>query len=169
MSTSTLLHSLFRYKAWADEDLLARLATLDPVAQQAQRHAAIRILDHVHVVDRIFAGHLRGTAHGYTATHTAETPTLEELSSALAVSDRWYVDHVVSLNPEALSERIAFSFTDGASGCMSREEMLVHVATHAGYHRGAVGRILSQLSVEPPSDLFTAYLHTAEPARRARC
>ena len=30
---------------------------------------------------------------------------------------------------------------------MSREEMLAHVATHGGYHRGAVGRILSQLSL----------------------
>jgi len=168
MSTSTLLHSLFGYKAWADEELLARLATLDPVGQQAQRHAALRVLDHVHVVDRIFAGHLRGMAHGYTATHTAETPSLEELSSALAASDHWYVDYVVSLNPEILSERIAFSFTDGAAGSMSRDEMLLHVVTHSGYHRGEVGRILSQLSVEPPRDVFTAYLHRAEPARRAR-
>jgi len=168
MSTSTLLLSLFRYKARADEELLAELAALDPAAWQAQRHGAIRILNHVYVVDRIFAAHLSGRAHGYTGTNTAETPTLEVLSAAIAESDRWYVDHVAALEPDALTERIAFTFTDGRGASMSREEMLAHVATHAGYHRGAVGRAVPQLSTAPPRDTYTVYLHETEPARRER-
>ncbi|HKX44611.1 MAG TPA: DinB family protein [Burkholderiaceae bacterium] len=168
MSASTLLHSLFQYKVWADQTLLAELAKLDPVAHQAERHAAIRILNHAHVVDRIFAAHLLATVHGYTATNTVETPTLAELTSAVAACDQWYIEYVAALAPEALSERIAFTFTDGAGGQMSREEMLAHVITHGGYHRGAVGRIMSQLSVDPPRDIYTAYLHAAEPPRRSQ-
>ena len=62
--------------------------------------------------------------------------------------------------------RLPFVFTDGANGLMSREEMLAHVATHGGYHRGAVGRIMAQADVPPPRDIFTVYLHRAEPGRR---
>ena len=63
---------------------------LDPAAQ-AERHAAIRLLNHIHVVDRIFAAHLSGAAHGYYATNTPKTPTLDELAVAVEGRDRWYV------------------------------------------------------------------------------
>lgn len=168
MSASSLLLSLFEYKAWANEELFAELAKLDPQSQKTERHAAVRVLNHIYVVDRIFAAHLSGTAHGYSATNTAETPTFEELQRAVSESDQWYVSYVEGLAPERLIENIAFTFTDGAAGRMSREEMLAHIATHGGYHRGAVGRIMAQVSVPPPRDIFTVYLHRAEPARRER-
>lgn len=166
MIQPTLLLSLFKYKAWANEQVFAEMAKVDAETQPLERQTAIRLLNHIHVVDRIFAAHLSGTAHDYTATNTPETPTLEALRQAVAETDRWYVAHVAGLAPLQLQERLAFQFTDGAAGCMSREEMLAHVATHGGYHRGAVGRIMVQAGVAPPRDIFTAYLHQAEPERR---
>jgi len=168
MGTSTLLQSMFRHKAWANAELFAELAKVDPVAHAAERHAAIRTLNHIFVVDRIFAAHLCGQAHVYAATNTAETPPLEALRDEVAASDRWYVDHIDTLTPQALAEAVDFVFTDGQPGRMSREEMLAHVATHAGYHRGEVGRILTRLTGSSPPDTFTGFLHQAEPARRAR-
>jgi uncharacterized damage-inducible protein DinB len=168
MSASTLLHSLFKYKAWANEELFAELEKLSPEAHKSERHAAIRLLNHIYVVDRIFAGHLSGTPHAYAATNTPETPTFEELRNAVAGSDRWYIEYVGALPPELLTEGVSFTFTDGAHGQMSREEILAHVATHGGYHRGAVGRIMAQVSVAPPRDIFTVFLHKSEPRRRER-
>jgi uncharacterized damage-inducible protein DinB len=167
MTTSTLLLSLFKYKAWANDELFAELAKLDAQAQQAEQHTCIRLLNHIHVVDRIFAAHLRGQAHGHTATNTPETPSLEALRLAVAELDAWYVNYVATLPAEQLCDSLSFSFTDGQSGSMSREEMLAHVVTHGGYHRGAVGRIMAQVAVPPPRDIFTAYLHQAEPVRRS--
>ena len=168
MGTSTLLQSMFRHKAWANAELFAELAKVDPVAHAAERHAAIRTLNHIFVVDRIFAAHLCGQAHVYAATNTAETPPLEALRDEVAASDRWYVDHIDTLTPQALAEAVDFVFTDGQPGRMSREEMLAHVATHGSYHRGAVGRIMAQVAVPPPRDIFTVFLHQSEPRRRAR-
>ncbi len=168
MSTSTLLLSLFRYKAWANAELFVELEKLDPQARQSERHLAIRLLNHIHVVDRIFAAHLAGQAHGYTTTNTPETPTLSELRDAVAQTDRWYLQYIEGLAPQQLEEKLPFVFTDGLNGLMSREEMLAHVATHGGYHRGAVGRIMAQAEVPPPRDIFTVYLHRAEPERRER-
>jgi uncharacterized damage-inducible protein DinB len=166
MSASTLLHSLFKYKAWINEQLFRQMEKLDPEAHAADRHTAIRILNHVYVVDRIFAAHLCGKPHAYTMANTADTPTLEALAAAVAESDRWYVEYTRNLAPETLAEEIAFAFTDGDRGLMTREEMLAHVSTHGAYHRGGVGRILSVCGVQPPRDIFTTYLHAAEPQRR---
>lgn len=166
MSTSTLLHSLFRAKAWANDELYAEVGKLDAKAQAAERHAAIRLLNHIAVVDQIFAAHLAGQAHGFAASNTPETPTLEALRAAVAKTDQWYVHYVPGLSDAELAEPMHFTFTDGEKGTLSREEMLAHVLTHGGYHRGAVGRILAQVALTPPRDLFTGYLHRSEPARR---
>lgn len=59
-----------------------------------------------------------------------------------------------------------FTLTDGDRERMSREEILLHIVTHGAYHRGNVGQVLKSISVAPPRDLFTKFLHTSEPARR---
>jgi uncharacterized damage-inducible protein DinB len=164
----TLIGSMINYKALANDEILTTMKQLDERAHPDERHTAIRILNHTYVVDRIFAGNLQRLEHGYMATNTTDTPTLERLESAVKKSDQWYLDYVLNLEPSKLSESIDFKFTDGTLGRMSREEMLAHVVLHGGYHRGAIGRILAQLSIAPPRDVFTGFLHVAEPAARRR-
>lgn len=166
MSTKTLLQSLFQYKAWANQELHSALLPLDAQAHPAEHHNALRILNHIYVVDQIFAAHLQGMAHPYSANNTPETPSLAEWHAAVTVLDQWYVDHLATLTADQLAAPLAFGFTDGKRGRMTREEMLAHVATHGGYHRGAVGQIMAQQSLAPPKDIFTRYLHQAEPERR---
>jgi len=141
MAASDLLRTLFRYQAWANDELLEKVEGLDPLRHGEERYTAIRLLNHGYVVAQIFAAHLTGAVHGFCADNTEETP-------------------------EQLSERLPFVFTDGDKGGMSRAEMLLHVITHGGYHRGEVGRILAQLSISPPWDTLAVHLHRAEPSRR---
>ena len=162
----TLMSSLFRHKAWANAQLFGCFATQERSVPETERHLAIRILNHAYVVDRIFAAHLQGIAHGYAKPNTPETPSLEQLSSSVRETDRWYLDYVAQVSADALAEAIAFTFTDGSRGRMSREEMLAHVITHGSYHRGQVSRLVPSVANGAPSDLLTGYLHQAEPARR---
>lgn len=166
MSSASLLTSLLQYKAWANRELFAELQRLDPITQQSELHAALRILNHIHVVEQIFVANLQGINHDYSATNTPETPTLAELQQAVQETDRWYLDYVAELSAEQLAERLHFSFVDGDAGCMSRAEMLAHIVTHGGYHRGAVGRIMAQLQLAPPRDIYTRFLHEDQPQRR---
>ena len=159
---NTLLQSLFRQKAAITEEFFAVLETV----AAGDRVDAIRLLNHIHIVDRIFAAHLRGEPHGYAATNTPETPALDALRAATLETNRWFVERAGGLTPAQLAEAVDFTFTDGQRGRMSREEMLAHVITHGSYHRGEVGQMLKRLSAAPPRDLLTAYLHRAEPQRR---
>lgn len=168
MSASTTLVSLFNYKAWANEEIYAAVGTLDSAKHESERHTCIRLLNHIYTVDRIFVGNLQRKPHDFTATNTAETPVLDALLTSVRETDRWYVDYVSTLSAPELTEPIEFIFTDDTPARMTREEMLLHVSLHGGYHRGAVGRILVQLGIAPPRDLLTGFLHKTGPERRAR-
>lgn len=157
---------LYSYHAWANKDLLDKLGALDEQKHKTQRHTALRLINHSYVVAQIYAAHLSGTPHTYMSDNTAETPTLDELRTAVMICDQWYLDYLRNSSSISLSETLPFTFTDGDLGYMSREEMLTHVVLHGGYHRGEIGRMLWQLSITPPWDTFAVYLHQTEPARR---
>jgi uncharacterized damage-inducible protein DinB len=157
---------LFRYKAWANNQLLNGLVELGDASPVMS--LAIKALSHSLIVDRIFAAHLKREPHTYTSANSSELPTLASLSADIRASDQEYVDYVATLQPEQLAERIEFTFTDGKSGCMSREEMLMHVITHGVGHRGQISAVMLLNSMTPAVDGFTAYLHTAEASARGR-
>jgi uncharacterized damage-inducible protein DinB len=159
-----ILQHLFRYKAWANDQLLTTLAGLGRASPVTG--PALKALSHSHVVDRIFAAHLRRKAHGYASANLSGMPTLEELSRDIRESDQEYVAYVSTLDPDALEESIGFVFTDGAPGRMSRREMLVHVINHGTGHRGQVSAVMLLNGLAPAKDGFTTYLHEAEASRR---
>jgi uncharacterized damage-inducible protein DinB len=161
-----ILSSLYAQKAWANGELFDALASVPAAEHATALHTAIRTLNHIYVVDRIFRAHLLGESHGYAATNTTETPGLGELHFAVAETDSWFENYVTGLGEQDLAESLVFRFTDGDAGTMTREEMLFHVLTHGAYHRGNVGQVLKDISVTPPRDLLTKFLHVREPARR---
>jgi uncharacterized damage-inducible protein DinB len=160
------LQRLFRYKAWADDELLTALARLG--GESPIIGLAVKALSHSYIVDRIFAAHLRRKAHGYTSANATDLPSLEALSADIRKSDQAYIDYVATLDRSQLAERIDFVFTDGAAGRMSREEMLMHVITHGIGHRGQVSAVMLLNSVPPARDGFTTWLHDAEASTRRR-
>ena len=168
MSAKTLLRSLLAYQSWANDELMEKLAGMDPSRDIEERRSAIRLMSHIHVVSRIFAAHLKGVVHGYASDNTEQTPEPAELRAAMAWSDCWYLDYLETVSEQELVEPVAFVFTDGDKGCMTRQEMLTHVVLHGGYHRGEVGRMLARVAVSPPWDTYAVHLHRVEPTRR-RC
>lgn len=164
MSRSPLI-SLFAYKAWANTELFDRLASQPPEAAEGVQ-GCIRTLNHIFVVDRIFRAHLSGAPRPFDATNTPVLPTLEALRMDVVETDAWYQAYVAGLDAAALVEPLHFVFTDGERGCMTREEMLLHVSTHGAYHRGNVGQMLKSMGSGPPRDLLTKFLHQSEPERR---
>lgn len=166
MSAQTLLLALFQYKAAVDEEFLSALEAVTPDARSDAFRATLRILNHAHIVDRIFAANLQSEPHSYTANWSPDAPDLAELAAGIRDIDRWYLDYAARLDAEALEETIAFAFTDGGRGRMSREEMLAHVITHGGYHRGQAGRLLREVEEAATRDVFAGYLHRADPQRR---
>lgn len=161
--TPAALKLLFAHRAWAHGELFQALAGVSVAVYPMELHTALRTLNHVHVVDRIFCAHLLGRPHGYQSTNTPDTPTLPDLRSAMAATDAWYEHYVENVAMAQLVETVEFAFTDGDCGRMTREEILLHLITHGSYHRGTVGQLLKSISVPAPRDVLTHFLHRVAP------
>ena len=158
---------LFEYKRWANAELVDALAAARERMGPEAFTLGLRILNHTHVVDRIFQAHLEGAPHAFSATNTPDTPTPEALKASLAEVDAWLLRFVREQHDAALDRVCRFIFTDGDAGEMTVGEILVHLVAHGTYHRGAVGQVMKEAKVPPPRDLFTRMLHAREPQRRA--
>ena len=166
MSHSDALVQQLAYKRWANEELVQLGIQSQPLLLLDDLRVFTRILNHTWVVDQIFSAHLQGVAHPYTASNTEATPTLTDLQIALARSDQWLQTYAKGLTAAQLDECIEFRFSDGDTGSMTRGEMLQHLIVHGTYHRGAAGRMLAALGVQPPRDTLTTFLHRMQPERR---
>jgi uncharacterized damage-inducible protein DinB len=160
------LCNLFRYKAWANRELFEAIVELG--AEAPITSLAIKALSHTFVVDRIFFAHLGRKIHSFASPNLSEMQRLESLAADMRSSDAEYVDYVSTLDRQQLTEPIDFTFTDGAHGRMTREEMLMHVITHGVGHRGQVSAVMLLNSLAPVKDGFTTYLHRAVAAPSAR-
>jgi len=159
MSVNKLILTQLHYRAWANVELYECLKAVSAEAFSSELHTITRILNHAHVVDRIFEAHLQRRPHGYEAVNTKETPTAADLGRAVKDLDAWYLGYVEALTQEELDEPIDFTFTDGKPGRMTRSEMLMHVTSHSAYHRGQVSRMLIAASAAPPRDGLATFLH----------
>jgi len=151
---------LVRYKQWADRGLCDVIAgSLDRLDAQDAAILA-RILDHIHVVDKIFQHHLQGLAHRFHAPRSDDVPDLQTLARGMGETDDWYVTHVGDLSDCDFEEPLDFVFTNGSPARMTRGEIVLHVCLHGTYHRGNAGIILQKNGIKPSDDRVTDFLET---------
>jgi uncharacterized damage-inducible protein DinB len=121
----------------------------------------VRILDHIHTVDRIFQHHLQGLPHTFKAPRSEKLPELRALESSVREVDDWYVSYVGSLSDSDFEQPVDFVFTSGKPARMRRAEILLHVCLHGTYHRGNAGAVLQLKGLTPSPDSITDFLEAA--------
>ncbi len=152
---------LVAIKRWADRGLY------DAVSQNFDRltnedaSIMLRILDHIHAVDRIFQHHLQGLQHTFQAPRSERMPELEALASSAQKVDDWYASYVDSLVESDFEQPVDFVFTSGKPARMRRGEMIMHVCLHGTYHRGNAGAVLQLRGLTPSRDAITDFLEEA--------
>ena len=160
--SSSHLHKLLRYRAWADRLIYDAVAALPEGAAMAPRATIfgnmLRTLSHTWVVDDIFQAHLQGRAHGYTSRNTPEPLPFDELWRRQQAMNSWYLDYASQLTEPQAGEIVTFQFVGGGEGRMSREEIILHVANHATYHRGFVADMFYQVPAKPPATDLPVFL-----------
>ena len=165
-SKKLLLSNAFKFKKWANSELLAYGERQLHLLPETEAVFFIRILNHTTVVDSLFISRISGNSEMYLADNTIETPSISELKERIEKNDSWLVHFSEAASSEILSNVISFKFTDGDYGQLSVEEVMFHLLTHSSNHRGMASRTLASNGLERPKDTFTRYLHEMEPFRR---
>lgn len=152
---------MIEVKRWADRGLCETLARDLSSLSEAEAGLMLRVLDHIHAVDRIFQAHLLGQPHAYRAARSEILPAFEPLARDMAEVGDWYAGHVAALPPEAFEQPVDFVFTSGKPARLKRGEIVLHVCLHGAYHRGNAGALLQLRGLTPSRDSITDYLEAA--------
>jgi uncharacterized damage-inducible protein DinB len=148
-------------KRWADRGLCAAVRQNAERLGQEDLFILRRILDHIHVVDRIFRQHLQGLPHAFQAARSEVMPELAPLARSIEETDDWYAAYVQRLPPDQMEQPVEFVFTSGKPARMTRGEILLHVCLHGTYHRGNAGAVLQLRGLAPSPDAITDFLEEA--------
>jgi uncharacterized damage-inducible protein DinB len=149
---------LIHEKCWADRGLYDVVGENFARLTEGEASIMLRILDHIHTVDRIFQHHLQGRPHRFRAPRSETLPELAALANNAREVDDWYASYVNGLSESDLAQPLDFVFTSGKPARMRRGEILLHICVHGSYHRGNAGVILQLKGVAPSRDAVTDYL-----------
>ena len=152
---------LIDIKRWADRGLCDAVARNLDQLNQEEVSIMLRILDHIHAVDRIFQHHLQGLPHGFQAARSAVVPDFQSLADNIRQTDDWYAAYVRSLSADDFAQPVDFVFTSGKPARMRRSEIILHVCLHGTYHRGNAGAVLQLKGLTPSRDAITDFLEDA--------
>ena len=152
---------LIAIKRWADRGLYAAVSRSFNQLGQEDSGLLLRILDHIHVVDRIFQHHLQGVPHSFQAPRSTTMPDFQALATGATEVDDWYSSYVETLSESDCEQPLEFVFTSGKRACMRRGEIILHVCLHGTYHRGNAGALLQLRGLTPTRDAITDFLEDA--------
>jgi len=165
MSYVQHLHTLTRYKAWADRLFFQSLAALPEAVLKEHQPivfgSMLRTLNHVYCMDQVWKAHLEGVPHSFKTRNPVDCPAFEMLRTAQEDIDDWYVQYMQSLDETSLNETVHFTFIGGGEGAMSRADILMHVVNHTTYHRGHVATMMYNISAYPPTTDLPVFLREA--------
>jgi uncharacterized damage-inducible protein DinB len=149
---------LISIKRWADHGLYGVVGrSLDRLTDE-EVSIMLRILDHMHAVDRIFQSHLQGLPHDFRAPRSETPPEFQALAESAEEVDNWYASYVGNLAENDFEQPIDFVFTSGKHARMRRGEIILHVCLHGTYHRGNAGAVLQLRGIAPSPDSITDFL-----------
>lgn len=155
---ATTYSQLIAIKQWADRGLHEVISRNIGRLTAEESSILLRILDHIHTVDRIFQHHLQGLPHPFRAPRSEVVPALDALVQSAREIDDWFVSYVDGATESDLKQPIDFVFTSGKPARMRRSEIILHVCLHGTYHRGNAGVLLQLKGITPSRDSITDFL-----------
>jgi uncharacterized damage-inducible protein DinB len=150
------IRQLFAHTAWADARLVEALN-----AQAAPPAAAVTELAHILGADEIWLSRLEGRPAQVPVWPTMTAAALQGLS---AMVHEGYHRYLAGLDDGKIRQVVSYTNSAGKAFENTVQDILLHVALHAQYHRGKVNLLLRQASLEPAAADYIAFIRGAPAA-----
>jgi uncharacterized damage-inducible protein DinB len=140
-----MLRRLWEHLAWADDRLLTALE-----AASCPPPAALLEYAHILGADEVWLARLERRQATAAVWPDLELPQLRTLARSLHTA---YARYLAVLDDADLPRQVSYTNSAGQSFHTPVQEVLVHVALHAQYHRGKINLLLRQAGLTPmPTD-----------------
>jgi Uncharacterized protein conserved in bacteria len=158
MGAKNLLHSLYQYKAWSEEELFKYLKASAAKSYPDEMAKTMYWLSHINIVDQLFIARLKGKPDEFDSVVTDQPQDLSQLEEQFSKANQWFVEYTEAITSVELDDHVTFTFKDGKPGNMTKEQILAHVLSHGLQHRGSVATILPGEILQDHKDHFTTFL-----------
>ena len=147
---------LFAHVAWADDLLLAAIeAATSPPAE------ALREYGHILGADEVWLSRLERRPSRVPVWPEFGVGELRPFAGQLHEGFRRFLD---TRDEAALSSTVSYVNSAGQGFETAIDDILLHVALHAQYHRGKVNLLLRQAGLQPAPTDFIAFARGAPAA-----
>jgi uncharacterized damage-inducible protein DinB len=127
---------LLRYSAWANRRVLAALRE-----QPTTQAEALPLFAHVLAAEHVWLSRLHGVPARVAVWPTL---TLEQCSELAEENASGYESYIACLSDGDLGTRVRYRNQAGQEFETPIADILKHVATHGGYHRGQVAKAMAR-------------------------
>lgn len=136
------------YDHWANETVIASLASLGPPPPRA-----LRFMAHILGAECLWLARLR--KEGSPLAVWPELSVSECAARSAELRERWsaYVD---GLSPASLAAPVTYTNTKGEAWTNSVGDILTHVVVHSAYHRG---QIATDVRAAGHTPAYTDFIH----------
>jgi uncharacterized damage-inducible protein DinB len=143
------------FNGWVNERLYACIAGVPEDVYRSDRKAYFgsihRTLNHLLVVDRLWAGRIEGIDRGIRALDQILYDDFASLWAARREEDARLIDLVDRLDEERLRQPVRYERIIGTGLEEARAgDILLTLFNHQTHHRGQIHALLTQADVAPP-------------------
>lgn len=150
------IRQLFAHTAWADARLVEALST-----QAGAPPEAVTELAHILGADEIWLARLEGRLARVPVWPIVTAVALQGLA---AMVHEGYRSYLAALDDRGIGQIVWYTNSAGKAFENTIQDILLHVALHAQYHRGKVNLMLRQAGLEPAAADYIAFIRGAPAA-----
>jgi uncharacterized damage-inducible protein DinB len=142
------LHRLFAYDEWANREVL------DSLTAAANRPArSLKLLAHIMSAERLWLERLQRQKQSYAVWPDF---SLDQCKTEITELPQLWGNYFEHLEPEKLSENVAYRNSKGESWNNSVQDILTHTVMHSAYHRGQIAADMRAAGNVPA---YTDFIH----------
>ena len=105
----------------------------------------------------MFRAHLEGRDHPHKSRQRSEELDFAQVTTRLRAMNSHFLTLARRWTKAELADPVHFAFVGGGEGRMTREDILLHLANHATYHRGFVSTLLYPYKTKIRADDLTIF------------
>ncbi len=145
MESLALLRDLFLYDVWANRQMIACIASGDP----------LRLMAHILASERLWWARIQGQAEGLTPWPDLSLEECRELAETMSTI---WSNYLGTASEGTLPKKVSYTNSQGTQFHTGIGDILMHVANHSTYHRAQIARALRQEGIAPPRTDYIAYV-----------
>ena len=144
------LNKLFSYDTWASRRLLARLRAVGSLDGRVRK-----LFAHCQIALKVWVTRIREDRREFSIWPDL---TLDECENLINENETTYAELLADPPEDFLSRKVSYTNQHGLSYETVVGDILWHVITHGGYHRGQVAKLLRESGEEPVNTDYITYV-----------